>query len=145
MSRCWACGAVVTLLVAGGTAAAQAQETNLFSYLNHDYYSAALGRDWLTSSRASESRDPGFEFIEAADIPLSLLDSFDRDNPIGEWTLFLTDLDFGAQGTAAPWGPIITAIPEPSAWALLACGGATVATCLVHRRKRRSRGNEALI
>ncbi len=136
MSRLRAFGAVATLVVAGCTVAAQSPETNLFSYLHNDSYSAALGQDWLTSAGASESRDSGFKFIDATDIPLSLLDSFDGNNPIGEWTLFLTDLDFGAQGAAAPWGPIITAIPEPSAWALLACGGATVAISLVHRRRR---------
>jgi hypothetical protein len=56
-------------------------------------------------------------------------------NPNGSWTLFLADLDMGDQSTLTQWGVVITAVPEPSTFALLGLGGLIVAGQL--RRKRR--------
>lgn len=52
----------------------------------------------------------------------SLLDEFVGLSGNGEWTLFLADLSVGEQSTVVRWGVEITAVPEPSAWALLVLG-----------------------
>jgi subtilisin-like proprotein convertase family protein len=50
------------------------------------------------------------------------LGSFAGQDPSGDWTLFLTDLDPGSQGQLVSWGLVITATPEPGTFGLLALG-----------------------
>ena len=50
------------------------------------------------------------------------LGSFVGEDPSGEWTLFLADVDFGEQGTLVSWSMTITAVPEPGTWAILGLG-----------------------
>ena len=71
------------------------------------------------------------------DPQISLLSTSNGTDPNGTWTLFLTDLDFGQQGTLANWRLAVTAIPEPSALALLGLGGAAYGMRLLRRRTAR--------
>src|SRR5260370_343673 len=61
--------------------------------------------------------------------------SFYGVNRDSSWTLVLADLDLGDQSTLTQWGVVITAVPEPSTFALAGLGGLIVAGQL--RRKRR--------
>jgi hypothetical protein len=63
-----------------------------------------------------------------------LLGSFNGTNPAGDWTLFLTDLDFGEQDTLVKWDVIVTAIPEPSTWTLMGLGGFAFGMRFMRRR-----------
>jgi hypothetical protein len=64
----------------------------------------------------------------------TLLGSFTATNPNGTWPRFLSDLDFGEQGTLVKWGAIFTAIPEPSSWTFVGLGGAVLAIHFMRRR-----------
>jgi len=53
----------------------------------------------------------------------AMLSSLDGTDANGVWTLFLSDLSSGGQGTVVNWSlDIITAVPEPATWALGALG-----------------------
>lgn len=49
-------------------------------------------------------------------------DGRDGEDTSGKWTLFLADLDYGAQGQLTSWGMVITTTPEPGTWQLLGAG-----------------------
>lgn len=51
------------------------------------------------------------------------LASFNGLNPNGTWTLFFADLSGGDASTLVSWGLDITAVPEPTTWALLIFAG----------------------
>jgi subtilisin-like proprotein convertase family protein len=77
------------------------------------------------------------EVVVDTDPQISLLSEFNGTEPNGTWTLFLADLDFGAQGTLANWRLAVTAIPEPSTWTLLGLGGVACVMRLLRRRTAR--------
>jgi subtilisin-like proprotein convertase family protein len=52
----------------------------------------------------------------------AFLSSFVDGDPSGDWTLFLADVDFGDQGTLVSWTLTVTAVPEPSTYALMGLG-----------------------
>jgi subtilisin-like proprotein convertase family protein len=60
------------------------------------------------------------------------LSSFFDGNSSGTWTLFVADMDPGAQSTLTSWEMEITGVPEPTNIALLAFGGIFV--CVQSRR-----------
>jgi hypothetical protein len=77
------------------------------------------------------------ELVVDTDPQISLLNTFNGTDPNGSWTLFLTDVDFGDQGTLANWRLAVTAIPEPSALTLLGLGGVACGMRLLRRRTAR--------
>ena len=54
--------------------------------------------------------------------PTALLNLFDGANPNGTWTLFVSDVENGAQSELNDWKLQIITVPEPPAWALLVPG-----------------------
>lgn len=60
------------------------------------------------------------------------LSSFFGGNSSGTWTLFVADMDPGAQSTLTDWEMEITGVPEPTNIALIAFGGIFV--CVQSRR-----------
>jgi hypothetical protein len=65
----------------------------------------------------------------------STLGAFNSVNPNGTWTLFLADVaGGGGNATLVGWGVDITAVPEPTTWALLATGTLAGGAVLVRRR-----------
>lgn len=85
------------------------------------------GSGQLTGTWAPDGRNVDPATVGEPITPTALLGSFGGGDPNGTWTLFLSDLDFGEQGTLVNWGLIVTAIPEPTTWALLGTGGALLA------------------
>jgi subtilisin-like proprotein convertase family protein len=77
------------------------------------------------------------EVVVDTDPQISLVSTFNGTDPNGSWTLFLTDVDFGDQGTLANWRLAVTAIPEPSALTLLGLGGVACGMRLLRRRTAR--------
>jgi hypothetical protein len=75
------------------------------------------GSSWSPDGR---SQDPAT--VTGTSSRDSMLGDFNTLIADGEWTLFLADLGVGGQTTVVSWGLEITAIPEPSTWALLALG-----------------------
>ena len=73
-----------------------------------------------------------------SDASTALLGSFDGQDPSGQWTLFLADLDYGEQGQLASWGLVVTAVPEPTSVGLLALGLGGAAAARRWRQARRS-------
>jgi subtilisin-like proprotein convertase family protein len=61
-----------------------------------------------------------------------LLTSFNGGQSYGTWTLFVADVDSGAQSTLTGWDMEITGVPEPINCALLMFGGIFV--CVQGRR-----------
>ena len=60
-----------------------------------------------------------------------LLSLFNGEDPNGLWTLYITDVSPGGEGTLVSWGLQITAVPEPSVGAL-----GCAALLLLSRRRR---------
>jgi len=104
---------------------------------NYQAFSPIFNGDQLTGAWAPDGRYVDPQFVTDTDVPTSFLGSFNGTNPNGEWTLFLADLDFGDQGTLVNWGVIVTAVPEPSTWTLLALGGFSLGM----RLRQRPRGS----
>jgi hypothetical protein len=55
------------------------------------------------------------------------LDVFEGENPNGQWTLFIADMDPGGTAMLASWGMQITAVPEPHTIAILTLGAVLIA------------------
>lgn len=66
---------------------------------------------------------------------LSLSD-FNGELVNGTWTLFLADMSFGDQSTLVSWSLEITAVPEPTTWAVIGFG-AIFAAYQLHRFRAR--------
>ena len=90
----------------------------------------------LTGLWAPDGRTTDPSTVLDTDARTALLSSFLGEDPSGEWTLFLSDLDFGEQGQLVSWGLVITAVPEPGTMALvlLGAGGIFGARRLLRRR-----------
>ena len=103
----------------------------------HDYqaFSPTFSGGQLTGTWEQDGRNVDPATVLNTDAQTALLGSLDGLDPNGGWTLFLADVDFGQQGTLVNWGVIITAIPEPSTFAVAAAGGVMFA---IHRRRRRA-------
>ena len=71
----------------------------------------------------------------------SLLGSLDGPNPSRTWTLSLSELDSGPDGTRMQRGLVVTATPEPSTLALLGLGGVVVIHLLRRHGSKKPRGN----
>jgi subtilisin-like proprotein convertase family protein len=93
----------------------------------------ALDGNWKPDARES---DP--EFVLDTDSRTALLDSFTTLNGDGDWSLFLADLNGGAEHTLNSWSISITGVPEPGTATLLALAGLV----LIKRRSRFTRGWE---
>lgn len=87
-----------------------------------------LGGLWKPDGR---NIDP--DFVLDTDTRDALFASFNTLNADGNWTLYVADLEGGAQHRVTSWGLDITGIPEPGTASLLAVG----ALALVHRRRGR--------
>lgn len=74
------------------------------------------------SSWAPDGRNTDPATVNGTEPRSSLLSEFVGLSGNGEWTLFLADLSVGEQTTVIRWGVEITAVPEPSTWAVLVLG-----------------------
>lgn len=76
----------------------------------------------LTGLFADDGRNVDPETVNGTEARTALLGSFVGEDPSGQWTLFLSDLDYGEQGQLVSWGLVVTAVPEPGTCGLLALG-----------------------
>jgi subtilisin-like proprotein convertase family protein len=76
----------------------------------------------LTGIWAPDGRNVDPSVVLDTDPQTTSLSSLVGDDPSGDWTLFLADLDYGEQGTLTSWGLVVTAVPEPGTLGLLALG-----------------------
>jgi hypothetical protein len=90
----------------------------------------------LTGTWSPDGRNVNPQTVLDTDTPTALLGSFNGTDPNGAWTLFLADLDFGQQATLVQWGVIVSAIPEPSAFALIGLAGLVLGLRRLSRRSR---------
>jgi len=96
---------------------------NIHLYQNLSYDLNDSGQ--LTGIWASDGRfidplsDPAV--FDATQTTLSL-DSFNRTDPNGTWTLLVADVSGGGQSTVVNWGLSIETVPEPSTYALQGIG-----------------------
>ena len=101
---------------------------------NYQTFSPTFDSGRLTGDWAQDGRGTDPQFALDSDSRTALLSSFNGTNPNGTWDLFLSDVDFGQQGTLVNWGLIITAIPEPS---FLSMSLAASLTLMWFRNRRR--------
>lgn len=87
----------------------------------------------LTGLWAPDGRNVDPVNVLNTDPRTALLSSFNGLNADGTWTLFVADLESGAQHRVSDWSMDITGVPEPGTASLLALG--TLA--LVRRRRGR--------
>lgn len=103
----------------------------------HNYQSVQNpGGGVLTGTWSPDGRNFDPDLVLDTDPRSAFLSSFIDENPSGEWTLFLSDVDFGEQGTLVSWTLTITAVPEPSTYALAFLGLGTIITA---RRLKRNK------
>lgn len=74
------------------------------------------------SSWSPDGRNVDPATVSGTELRTSLLDEFVGLSGNGEWSLFLADVSVGEQSSVISWGVEITAVPEPSTWALLVLG-----------------------
>jgi hypothetical protein len=156
MSRLKALSTAAALVMAASNAAAQGTITNFFQSVAqpisaeqiteasnaHNLVFACPGlayathdiRSGLPSTYLPENQSLDLANVLDADAQTTLLGSFPAATSNAGWNLFLSDVDFGEQGTLVKWGPIITAIPEPSSWLFVGLGGAVMAIYFLRRR-----------
>lgn len=103
----------------------------------HGYQNITPPASPLTGTWAPDGRNIDPANVLNTDPRTALLGSFNGQNPSGQWTLFVSDVADGAQGSLVNWGLVITAVPEPSAAALIFLGLAGF--CAGRRLLRRSR------
>ena len=140
---------VSVLAIAGFVATAQTAVTNISENATKvipdgqltgvsDTHSLTLSPlfsgDQLSGTWAAYDHDVDPLYSLDTDTQTLLLGSFGGTNPNEVWTLFLADLDFGEQGTLVKWSVFVTAIPEPSTWALMGLGGIALGMRFVRRR-----------
>lgn len=110
---------------------------NIHFYQNTDYSlnGGQLTGTWQPDGRNidPESSPNNFDLASAT----TLLSSFNGMNANGTWTFFLADLSSGGQSTVVNWGLNITtiAVPEPSASAIVFCGGIFFMAVVLYRWK----------
>src|SRR6266480_525255 len=81
----------------------------------HNYQSVLNpGGAVLTGTWAPDGRDMDPATVVETDNRTALLGSFIGADPSGQWTLYVTSLDFGEQGKLASWGLEVKGVPEPS-------------------------------
>jgi hypothetical protein len=149
MSRVRVLGTVTALAIAGCLAAAQTPVASIFQNATEvipdapligvsDTHSLTLSSlfngNQLTGTWGPDHRDVDPLFSLEMGTQTLLLGPFGGTNLNGDWPLVLADLDFGAQGNMAKWGVIVTAIPEPSTWALMGLGGIVPGLRFMRRR-----------
>jgi hypothetical protein len=94
-----------------------------------------LTGSWQPDGRAINPLSAGSVFDSA---PRSnMLGAFNGMDPSGSWTLFVSDVSAGGEGTLINWGLTITTVPEPHAGVLLLFGSSLILART--RIKRRSR------
>src|SRR6266513_432896 len=94
----------------------------------HNYQSVLNpGGAVLTGTWAPDGRDMDPATVVETDNRTALLGSFIGADPSGQWTLYVTSLDFGEQGKLASWGLEVKGVPEPSSVALLIFGTVLIA------------------
>ena len=90
----------------------------------------------LTGTWGVDGRNVDPATVVDTDPQTTSLESFVGDDPSGQWTLFLADLDYGEQGQLASWGLVVTAVPEPGSLGLLAVGLSVMAGVRLWARRR---------
>jgi subtilisin-like proprotein convertase family protein len=96
--------------------------------------SGQLTGAWQPDGRNIDPLSSGSLFDSASrTAPLSVFNTLD---PNGSWTLFISDVSSGGEGTLVNWGLQITAVPEPTAAALLLTGLAGGVWSLRTKRRR---------
>jgi hypothetical protein len=93
----------------------------------------------LTALWAPDDRNVDPQTVLDTGTQTALLSSVNVTDTNGAWTLFLTDLDFGRQGSLAQWGAIVSAIPEPSTLALVGLAGFALGVRFLRRRNSRQK------
>jgi subtilisin-like proprotein convertase family protein len=93
--------------------------------------SGQLTGAWQPDARALDPLSAGSAFDSAT--RSSMLGVFNGTDPNGLWTLYISDVSPGSEGTLVNWGLQITAVPEPAAALLLGLGLGLFAR---HRRRR---------
>ena len=103
----------------------------------HNYQNVSNpGGGILTGVFAEDGRNVDPAGVLDTDARTALLSSFNGQDPNGQWTLFLSDVDYGQQGQLTSWGLVVTAVPEPSSFGLMALGlGAMLGLGFWIRRK----------
>lgn len=103
----------------------------------HNYRSVQNpGGGVLTGTWSPDGRNFDPSLVLDTDPRSAFLSSFVGEDPSGEWTLFLSDTDFGDEGILVSWTLTITAVPEPSTYALAFAG---LGTLLAARRLKHSK------
>ena len=88
----------------------------------HNYQNVTPPASPLTGMWAPDGRNVDPANALNTDPRTALLGSFNGQDPSGQWTLFISDVADGAQGSLVNWGLVITAVPEPSSAMLIFLG-----------------------
>jgi len=114
----------------GGQGDVHVYRTTLFGN-NTTTLAGPLAYAWQPDGR---STDPSS--VVTSDPRTALLSSFNGQNANGTWTLFVADLEAGGTAKLVNWGLQITAVPEPSQFAVAT--GALLLGWVVWNRRNRS-------
>lgn len=76
----------------------------------------------LTATWNGEDQNAEPTIVLEAPAAATSLDAVVGDESSGEWTLSLTDAEYGERGPLTSWGLVVTTVPEPGTSGLLALG-----------------------
>jgi len=111
----------------------------LFGFSRSGFGSITLDQGAGTSIHAVEDPANGTYRPDSGTQNSGGLNAFNGLDPNGSWTLFLADLGSGETSTLVSWGLDITAVPEPTTWALIGFGlifGGVTGVRVIRARRR---------
>lgn len=95
------------------------------------------GNGVLSGTYQPDARTADPATVVSGDSRSAYLGPFNGLNANGDWSLFIADMNNGDQSQVVSWGLDITAVPEPTTWAMIIFGALFCGTHVVRKVRAR--------